>query len=647
MKWSEHVYVILNLMNNRKESKIDKIQESLYSKTERLKRRDYTSDFSIPSSSEPSAVSENWKKENSPKKPVKVSPKTDSNFTKWLLISSLTFFVLASILAFWVFFSDPNTVSQENILISSTLPRVTGSGEEVSFQVILTNDNPDRLDDAELVVEFPQGTTSDQISLQGRPPRYEEFLGTVQPGQTISKRLQANFFGKERSEHDVVINLRYRLGGSANIITKREIKRITLGSAPLKLEIDAPSELAPNANLNLTLTLVTQVDISDLILEANYPFGFFILNTVPQATVENNIWKFSNLRAEQEIKIVLNGRMEASKGETKSIGFSAGLPDDSGLAIKSVLASNTHELSVRHDDEGLGVLVSGDSSGQVAVSPLGNSFVDITWTNTEGSKLTDGQIEVKLSGSGFDKNQVSASRNGFYRSSTGTIFWDQTNFSALASIPAGASDSVNFRFGPSDNLASLNNPEMTVEITFRADSPNGPVVRTAVRTIRFSTSLGIQADLLHFAGPFQNVGPLPPRADQPTTYTVRWDLSSSTSNVEEAVVEARLPNYVSFTGEKTPGENITYNQSTRIVRWEAGQVTGGAGLSAPSRQVFFQISFLPSTAQVGQQPVLVQGVQVLGYDIFTGKAVSGSAQALSTVFSGDPDYRSEYRRVVD
>ncbi len=634
-------------MNNRKESKIDKIQESLYSKTERLKKRDYTSDFSVPPSNESLAVSEKWKKENSSKKTAQHPQKAASNFIKWLLITSLSFFLLASLAAFWVFFSDPNTVSQENILISSTLPRIIGSGEEVSFQVILTNDNPDRLEDAELVVEFPQGTTSNQVSLQGRPPRYEESLGTIHPGQSLNKRFQTTFFGEEGSEHNVIISLRYRLGGSANVITKKEIKRITLGSSPLNLKIDAPSELAPDATLTLTLTMIPQTDIAEVILEANYPFGFFLLSTVPQATAENNVWKFSNLRAEQEIQIILHGRMEASKGETKSIGFSAGLPDDSGLAIQSVLTSKIHELNVRYDDEGLEVLVSGDPSGQVAVPPFGNSFVDITWINTEENRLINGQVEVKLSGSGFDRNRISASRDGFYRSSAGTIFWDQTNFSALSSIPVGASDSVNFRFSPSEDLASFNNPEMIIEVTFRADSPNGSIVRTAARTVRFSTDLDIQANLLHFAGPFQNSGPLPPKVDRQTTYTVKWNLSSSTSDTEGAVVEARLPNYVSFTGEKSMGENITYDQSTRIVRWEAGKVPRGTGLSAPSRQVFFQISFLPSTAQIGQHPVLIQGVQVLGYDAFTGKAVSNSSQALSTVFSNDPDYRSEYRRVVE
>ncbi len=634
-------------MNRRKESKIDKVRESLYSKTERLKKRDYTSDFSVPLSNESLEVSEKWKKENPPQKPADRPRKADSNFIKWLLVSSLSFFLLASLAAFWMFFSEPNRISQENILISSTLPRVIGSGEEISFQVILTNDNPERLEDAELIVEFPQGTTSDQISLHGRPPRYEESLGAIQSGQSLNKRLSTVFFGEEGTEHDVIVSLRYRLGGSANIITKSETKRITLGSSPLNLKIEALSELAPGATLTLTLTLTPRTDIAEVILEANYPFGFFLLSAVPQSTVENNIWKFSNLRADQEIQIVLRGRIEASEGETRSIGFSAGLPDNSGKAIQSALVSKTHELNVRYDDEGLEILISGDPSKQVAVPSSGNRFVDITWTNTEEYRLVNGQVEVKLSGNGFDKNLVSASRDGFYRASTGTIFWDQTNFSALASISVGTDDSVNFRFSPAGDLASFGNPEMTIEVTFQADSPSGPVRRTATRTVRFLTDLSIRADLLHFAGPFQNSGPLPPRADQPTTYTVRWNLFSSTSDVEGAVVEARLPNYVSFTGEKSSGENITYNETTRIVRWEAGRIPRGTGPVATPRQAFFQISFLPSTAQIGQQPVLMQGIQVLGHDTFTGQAVSDSFPALSTVFSGDPDYRQEYRRVVE
>jgi len=68
-----------------------------------------------------------------------------------------------------------------------------------------------------------------------------------------------------------------------------------------------------------------------------------------------------------------------------------------------------------------------------------------------------------------------------------------------------------------------------------------------------------------------NTGPVPPKVEQPTTYTVVWTVDNTSSAVGNAKVTATLPPHVKWLNETSPsGESVSYDQNSGLVTWEIG-----------------------------------------------------------------------------
>jgi hypothetical protein len=153
--------------------------------------------------------------------------------------------------------------------------------------------------------------------------------------------------------------------------------------------------------------------------------------------------------------------------------------------------------------------------------------------------------------------------------------------------------------------------------------------------------------IVRSTGPFQNTGTLPPRADRETTYTVYWNLSNSFNDVADVVFSTVLPQYVSWKGETSPSsEAVSFDASTRTVRWTVPDLRAGVGYTSPSKEVAFQIGLLPSLSQVGTVPDLTGELRVTGADRFTGGTVTTSKPALTTRMPTDLSFRSGDDRVA-
>jgi len=161
------------------------------------------------------------------------------------------------------------------------------------------------------------------------------------------------------------------------------------------------------------------------------------------------------------------------------------------------------------------------------------------------------------------------------------------------------------------------------------------------RKIKITSDPQLFAKALYYIGPFKNSGPVPPKAEQETTYTVTWTVTNPMNNISGAVVQASLPPYVKWLSEIDPGqEKINYDENTRMVTWNVGNVSAGAGTTASAKEASFKVSFLPSIDQAGQIPNIVNAATITAKDNFTLTSVSNSFGALNTKLASDPYFKT-------
>jgi hypothetical protein len=275
--------------------------------------------------------------------------------------------------------------------------------------------------------------------------------------------------------------------------------------------------------------------------------------------------------------------------------------------------------------------------------------VDVLFENTLPVPIIDAEIEVALRGNIFVKNSVQA-REGFYRSLDDTVIWNQRTTKSLSIIEPGSSGGVGFGFDIINSLSpgfmNLRNPQMSLSVSARgrrtSETPGVPEEVLAVddAVVKIITEPVPVGKVLHFAGPFQNNGPIPPKADKETTYTIVWSVTNPLNEIKDAEITTTLPSNVRWLGDTGPShEIVSYNPIGGRVVWSLGRVAAGAGGSTPVRQAMFQVAVTPSITQVGDSPQIVNQAEFSATDSFTMVKIKKEIPPLSTRFGTDPGYK--------
>jgi len=251
---------------------------------------------------------------------------------------------------------------------------------------------------------------------------------------------------------------------------------------------------------------------------------------------------------------------------------------------------------------------------------------------------------LSFAGPALDKNSINAV-NGFYQSANSSIIWTKDQEPTLVQVPPGGSGTLQFSFGsllPGANNVLITNPTIELNLTVKGTRVGGggaseTVTSVASAEVRLASTLSLSAEAMHFTGPFLNSGPMPPRAELPTTYTIIWTVKNPTNTVANASVSTVLPPYIEFVAAQ-PGNSLTYDSASRTVRWNIGDIKAGTGYTLGTSQAAFQVVLNPSTSQVGTTPMLTGGTLLSGQDRFAQVAVRASAPSPTTNIAGEAGF---------
>jgi hypothetical protein len=137
-----------------------------------------------------------------------------------------------------------------------------------------------------------------------------------------------------------------------------------------------------------------------------------------------------------------------------------------------------------------------------------------------------------------------------------------------------------------------------------------------------------------------NTGPYPPTVDQPTEYTIHWDIANYATDATSVTVSAYLQSGTTFTGAATSTGLAstslpTYNAGTGLVTWTIPFIPATTGVISPSVSAIFQVRNTPAVNQVGQTVTLAGPSTLTATDVYTGAAVTVTAPAITTQLPND------------
>ncbi|HEY4511132.1 MAG TPA: hypothetical protein VJG29_02050 [Candidatus Paceibacterota bacterium] len=624
----------------------------------RLERRLYSREETagIPKRAElspqASDITRGWKKEETPSEGAE--PRHDWNASlRIFLWGSVIFFVGSLAIAGFVFLRGGNIVSSDNISFEIIGPSLVDGGKQVTLHVIVKNDNQVPLELADLIVRYPEGTRSAE-DVRDALPELRESLGTIGPGEQVKTVVSAILFGEEGARRSIGASLEYRVQGSNAVFVKEGGIDLTIGSSPVTLLVEGADEVNAGKETEFTLTVSSNSPepVRGVVVEAEYPFGFEVTNTSPETVVGDALWQLGDLSPRETQTIHVSGTLEAQDNEERIFRFSVGSqksPTDVSLAVPFVTIP--HALTVKRGFITGDISVNNNNAKTVSVESGKSVNVDLAWKNNFDAEVYDVEIRAILQGEAFDRSSISAP-DGFYRSADSSIVWNRETDESLAAVPSQETNSLSFSLTPRNTNAAgglLKNPEFSITMDVSAKRltedavPNEPTP-LGVRRVLVASPLTLGAVARRFSGPFVNGGPLPPKVNQETTYTIEWSVKNPSNTVANARVTAALPPSVRFLNNVSPGsEDVSLNTSNKLVTWNLGEIrTGSVG-----RTMSFQVGLTPSISQIGESPMLVGEATLTGDDRFAQTKVTAKAWSVSTRVSGEAGFTAAMEGVTE
>src|SRR3989344_1239861 len=557
---------------------------------------------------------------------------------------ALAFFVISLGVAWYFLYFEGNTVSTNNITLNLEGPTSIAGGDTVPLELTITNKNPVAIENATLEVNFPEGTRDANNVLQPYP-RYNEKIGTLESGATITRSLKAAIFGGAGQTLAVQSVLSYDMVGSNSVYVKKSSFPLTISSTPLDISVDTLSETVSGKPLtfNITVRSNAKVTISSVVLTSIFPFGFVVSSS--SVPLNNSSFLLGTLAPGATKTITLTGTLAGQDSEERVFHFSIGTANtanDQALAVTYM--TKDVPVTVTAPFINTTIALNGDTGANVTVPAGSRQSVTVSYTNTLATNVANVVVAVAISGSGVDYGSIETTR-GFYRSLDHTVLFGPDTDPALANLAPGASGIGTFTFSTLAPGALASSPSITFTTSVsgsRVGQTNVPeeVNASATKTAKVVTAISLTAHALHSSGPIANSGPVPPISNQATTYSVVWNVKNQGSAVADGTVSATLPSYVSYTGKTAGSGSFSYDAASRTVSWNTGNLAQGANTGGT-----FQVSLTPSTSQMGSAPALTSSVSFSGYDRFAGVQVRATAGAATTETTGDSGYSSSNANV--
>lgn len=588
------------------------------------------------------STKENWEVEDKEQDEhvVQELSKSKPFLTIWAMLAGA--FALLSVAAAVAYIvGGAGAVSAGRVDIRILGPHTISGGSILELNVSVTNNNPEVLELADLLVHYPSGTRvptdlATDMTTQRIP------LGVIPAGSTRSGTVRAAVFGVSGDNKDIAVELEYRTKGSNALFVAEGHHNILITSDTLDVVIEANEESISGQQVDMVVTVASRAGVllRDVILRADYPFGFLPDKFDPRPTDGEDYWEIGDMAPGEEYTLRVSGKVKGESGDERTVRFRTGLRSDkTDTTIETELAKAKHIMELQRPFLGVAMLVEDYTTAKYRGHTGETVPVEIYWKNNLPVALSNVVLAASIYGEGVDPYTVSADK-GFYRSIDSVAIWDKTTTKGeLGSLAAGAKGSFLLRITPRvrEQLIGKEDPVINIEIHAagqRLSETGVPetLQSTVKEVIKIASDVTLSSRALYRENPFTSVGPLPPRVHKETTYAIVWEVTNTTNKMRDVTVSAVLPPYIRWLGVVSPvAENVVYKQAEGSLTWHLGTVLPGTGVGGGEpRRVAFNIGFVPSASQVGASPPLVTDQLLKGFDLFAEQELEMEASELNT-----------------
>ncbi len=501
---------------------------------------------------------------------------------------------------YFLFNVDPG----RNIEFSAVVaPKNVISGGESTLSISYQNDSKRTLEDVTLTLEYPPYFVLSDVDHDS----FEETTNTIEvgelaPGAHGLVKLRGVMFGDVNGTQTFASTLGYSWDG-AKEGSRRQTYTFSPVRSALQITTELPDKLVAGQRISGHIFLKNNGKLAfpEEAIHAVFPEGF-VLRETSLSQRDDQTWIVPSIEPAGELEITYSGTLAIENGNEAKFFFEPSFLFGDERFAQETLTETVTTLSPPV------VLNLELPDNLVANQPVKAA---ISW---------DAQNDLAIS-------NVSVSIEGGTNEPTWDLDTPVISDNREASIVPHAGNGANrtAQFYP------------VVEFTLDETGDRIQVVGAAIER-KITTSVNIESFARYFtsAGDQLGRGPLPPRAGDDTIYWLFLNVKGTINDVDNAVVTASLPSNVNWVDKQsvTKGSGVTYNAATHSIEWRVGHVPATIS-SGKVAAASFAVSILPTDAQIGTIPTLLQSISFRGTDLFTEKTVSRAQGSINTAIPQD------------
>jgi hypothetical protein len=525
----------------------------------------------------------------------------------------LLLFIVVAVFAFfsWQGMSFSKEVLKIEILSSSD----TSIGEKIEYIVKFKNNGNIRLENPELLFEYPENSIISNGSNRIKIVSSSELGGDLYPGEERIFKFEAMLLGKEKDIKIAKASISFQ---PKDLKTRNEVSTTfttILGEAPVNLSLDIPAKVGAGKTLSFKVSYSSDASYSfqDLTCYVAYPNEFDFLYSQPKG-IGNVQFDIPLLGEAGFGKIDVSGILNGESSEQKVFKARIGIWQNGNFVllkevIKSVqIISPSLHVTQRVNNDSTYSSFAGDKL-----------HYELIFQNIGDEALYDLSLISRIESNYISSDSINSEAGKINGNS---IVWEAIDSPSLKFLDVGQSGKVDFWIDvlPQWEMSGLENKNPTIKNRVTMGETRQDFLT------KINSAVAVEQKFYTDDKYFENTGPYPLETGERTYMTIEWKANNLYNDVENFRMVTALPESITFEKFYPGGAEITYDELTNEVVCNIGSLPAGAGNIKDSTICAFQISIEPELSD--EVIILLGAAQASGIDQWTNKNLTAKTDIL-------------------
>jgi len=547
---------------------------------------------------------------------------------------------------FYFFVNQEDKFSGQKVDIEIDKPMLVASGDTVSFNITVNNQEAVNLVDAELTIQWP----TDFVFNSSEPLAVNEAnnawsVGEIKKGSSKTVKVIGQLFGELDSLKDFTVILNYMPANFLSEFQKKQSFSITINDSIFDLDLAMPSKVISDyaSTYKINFTNNSQEAIKRVQLKLFLPEDLAASDFSPSLDDEETIWEIDNMSSGASQTVTWQGVLSAEEGAMREIKAQIGYINQQGEYVIQVEKTSIIFLI---NPQLLLTLTMNESTQDNAAS-LGQTLdYIITYQNESQSEIKNMSVAIELKGELFDWDSLVDVNNGVVADQR--ITWDKSVLDSLSSVKPGQEGEIEFSITLDNSLVAEDREDINYTITSQATVLSEEVVDLEGNTLevtsetittKINSNLDLRAEGRYYNDEYLAVGfgPIPPEAGQTTQYQIYWYLQNGANEVSSVEVTTKIPEGIVWVNDSyVSAGNLSYDPAAHTVTWSINKMPEHVGQFMAELEARFAIEVTPQVSDIGKLLILLEKSQATASDTFTEQELSVTQDMITSDLTTDP-----------